>query len=48
MPTNLVEYIYFNRKSEIEKENFDQKLLKYLNPKFSIFQDEYEFIDYIS
>ena len=48
MPTNLVEYIYFNRKSEIEKENFDQKLLKYLNPKFSIFQDEDEFIDAMS
>ena len=48
MPTNLVEYIYFNRKSEIEKENFDKKLLKYLNPKFPIFKDVDEFINVMS
>ena len=48
LPTNLVEYIYFNRKNEIEKENYDEKLIKYLDPKFIIFEDEDEFIDVMS
>ena len=44
IPTNLVEYIYLNRKKEIQKEKVDKKFLKYLDPKFPIFENADEFI----
>ena len=44
IPTNLVEYIYSKMKSKIEEENYDKNLLKYLDPKFIIFENVDEFL----
>ena len=43
IPANLVEYIHLYMKNELDKDIFDEKYLKYLDPNKQIFKNEDEF-----